>query len=313
MSVIKSSVVNNKPESIIKSSVVNHKPESIIKSSVVNNNKSHSEFKYVSNTASESIIPSSTVNLPRIETQSKNNVSDENNGLVFSSPNSRNIISNNFNAGNVGNVSKALANKTGEKPIDDLHIILILDESESMTIIRNDIIGSVNTMLREQQSYKKDNTTFTLLKISTTFSIECSKIPLNQAKFLTKENYFPSGKTALYDTIGYAINKYIEDENVCVFIVTDGEENGSRKFNREQINSLVEKKKIDGWKFIYLSVDTITAKQGDRIGIKSSTTHSTTTQNITSDHKNLPNTITNTCSTAIKEIRSRGVMKGYGN
>jgi hypothetical protein len=200
------------------------------------------------------------------------------------------------------------------KPIDNLHLILILDESGSMGAIRNDIIGSVNTMIEDQQNLKKDNTTFTFIRFNTNFTVEYDKLPLDKIKLLTSDNYRPSGGTALYDAIGYGINKYSNDENVCMFIVTDGEENSSKEFTHEKISSFIEKKKKKNWNFIYLSSDLSTAKQGANLGIGSNSlqTRECNTNNIATNYNTLSYDIRDTCNNAIKEIRTKGIMRGYG-
>lgn len=201
-----------------------------------------------------------------------------------------------------------------ETPIDDLHIIMILDESGSMGAIRNDIIGSVNTFIEEQQNLKKDNTTFTFVKFNTVVTMKIEKLPLQDVKFITQSDFTPTGGTALYDAVGNVINKYDDDKNVCVIIVTDGEENSSREFTHTKVTQFLERKKTDGWKFIYLSADLSTAKQGAGLGIYTSAsgTRNVTTQNAAVGYKSLGTCLSTNCNAAIRELRTTNTMTGMG-
>ncbi len=201
-----------------------------------------------------------------------------------------------------------------DNPIDDLHIIMILDESGSMGSIRNDIIGSVNTFINEQKELKKDNTTFTFVKFSTLVSYNYEKKLLSDVPELLSNDYKPNGNTALYDAIGSTINKYADEKNVCMLIVTDGEENSSREFDHKKITELIDNKKNSDWKFIYLSADLSTAKQGAKIGIYTSDAgcHNTSCNNAAVGYRELSSNIAFNCNNVIKEYRSTGRMRGMG-
>jgi hypothetical protein len=197
---------------------------------------------------------------------------------------------------------------------NDLHIVMILDESGSMGPIRNDIIGSVNTFIDEQKNLKQDNTAFTFVKFSNNISTTYEKKLLSQVDIISCDNYKPSGNTALYDAIGQTINKYVDEKEVFIIIVTDGEENSSREFNHKKVTDLIESKKKDNWNFIYLSADLSTMEQGSNIGI-TSTIHGEYTRcnNIAVGYENLSRNISENCSRAVREYRTTGKMMGMGS
>ena len=69
-------------------------------------------------------------------------------------------------------------------------------------------------------------------------------------------NYDPyQSATALYDGIGYAIENTIQyitknkitHPSIVFNIFTDGEENNSKMYNKEKINSLISQKRDEGW------------------------------------------------------------------
>ena len=90
--------------------------------------------------------------------------------------------------------------------------------------------------------------------------------PLAGVPKLTRETYVPRGGTPLLDAMGRGINDLeqqmasLEDADkpsrVVLVIVTDGQENASREFRRDQIVEMIRRKKDgDGWQFVFLSAD----------------------------------------------------------
>ena len=94
---------------------------------------------------------------------------------------------------------------------------------------------------------------------------------------LTEEDYRVGGCTALLDAVGETvehiekIQKYIRDEDVpesTMFVITtDGLENASRKYSGKQIKKMIEKKKEEGWKFIFLASNIDVAETADNLGV----------------------------------------------
>lgn len=87
-------------------------------------------------------------------------------------------------------------------------------------------------------------------------------LPLSEVPKLTRETFVPRGGTALYDAIGRTLNEQGERikreawaDLVVVYIITDGGENSSRKYNQEQIKTMVQHAEAHGWKFIYLGAN----------------------------------------------------------
>jgi hypothetical protein len=203
-------------------------------------------------------------------------------------------------------------------PVTNLHIIMILDESGSMSSIQSDIIGSINKFIQEQKEVKVDNndqTTFTLIKFSTGTKLHMDKVLLKNVPELTNKDYEPTGNTALYDAIGKSIEKNSNDKNVFVAIVTDGQENSSRYYTKNQITTMIDDKVKQNWKFFYLSADLNTAEQGSSIGLMSAASWKTNaaTNNVAVGYNQLSSGIAERCSAAVLQVRSRGAMQGQGS
>ena len=90
--------------------------------------------------------------------------------------------------------------------------------------------------------------------------------PIEKVRELNRETYVPRGSTPLLDAMGMGMNdaemeigKLPEDarpEGVVMVIVTDGQENASREFRKEQISKMIlNHKDADVWQFLFLSAD----------------------------------------------------------
>jgi len=147
------------------------------------------------------------------------------------------------------------------------HISIILDRTGSMESIRDDVIGGFNTFLKEQKE-QKGKCTCTLVQFDTQEPYEVIhdfKL-IKEVKELTKKTYVPRASTPLLDALGRGINdlekkisemkKKDQPEKVVFVIVTDGQENSSREFRKEQIEKMIkEKQEKDKWQLVFLSAD----------------------------------------------------------
>ena len=147
------------------------------------------------------------------------------------------------------------------------HISIILDRTGSMESIRDDVIGGFNTFLAEQKK-EKDNTTLTLVQFDTQDPYEVIHWfkAIEEVSELTVGTYVPRAMTPLLDAIGRGINdleksiaemkKADRPDKVVMVIITDGQENSSKEFKKDQIVKMIkEKQKKYDWQFVFLSAD----------------------------------------------------------
>lgn len=156
-------------------------------------------------------------------------------------------------------------------------ITFILDRSGSMAGLVDDTIGGFNTFLAEQKKVA-GAANVTLVSFADGAATVYAGRPLADAPPLTRETYSPSGNTALYDAIcetvdaaGARFALMSESERpgmVMVVIITDGEENHSRKFSREDVfQRITTQQDVYKWTFLFLGANQDAFKAAGAMGI----------------------------------------------
>jgi len=169
---------------------------------------------------------------------------------------------------------------------DHTDITLLLDGSGSMSIIKNDVIGGSNEFIESQQQAGA-NASFTLAVFRTGNVLEsnnteyiCTGLPIMDVAKLTPRSYLPSGGTPLLDAMGDAITRTGErlaampesdrPDKVVFVVFTDGEENSSHRFTKEQIREMVEhQQSAYNWQFVYLGANQDSFSEAGSIGFAS--------------------------------------------
>lgn len=79
--------------------------------------------------------------------------------------------------------------------------------------------------------------------------------PIAEARMLTAKDYRPNGCTPLYDAVGEtltdleAVAETHDDAVASVTIITDGEENSSRRYSGSDVAKIISRLKEKGWNF----------------------------------------------------------------
>ena len=148
---------------------------------------------------------------------------------------------------------------------DYTHIAVILDRTGSMESIRDDTIGGFNAFLKAQKA-EPSLATLTLVQFDSQdpYEIVHRFKPLPEIPELTRETFVPRASTPLLDAMGRGINDLekslidlTENERPSrVVIITDGQENASREFRKDQVEKMIkEKQEKANWQFVFLSAD----------------------------------------------------------
>lgn len=143
----------------------------------------------------------------------------------------------------------------------DQGIYVIIDGSGSMSGVKNDVVQGINEFIKEQQADVKgtnDVVQFSLTTFDSNVMEVYVKETLELVKPLTVKDTFLGGGTALLDAVGRTLTNAEEDGAArnLVVIYTDGQENQSREFTRDDIEKLIQKLNDAGnWQFIYLGAE----------------------------------------------------------
>lgn len=148
-----------------------------------------------------------------------------------------------------------------------MDVVFILDRSGSMRETEKDIIGGYNGYIND---FKSKNAKITTVLFDDKYEMITKRQNVNEVPELTEKQYYVRGCTALLDAIGKSI-KFMEKEKtekVMFIITTDGYENASHKYNKEQIKEMIQGHKE--WEFMYIGADIDSYSEGQSIGISSS-------------------------------------------
>lgn len=156
------------------------------------------------------------------------------------------------------------------------HINIVLDKSGSMASTLNDTIGGFNQFLNDQKEID-GRASITFVQFNGSYDVQKDMEPLEDIEDLTRSTYTPSGGTALLDAIGSTINRVesqieeMEDapDRVIFVIITDGEENSSREFSRENIFEMIQRKEDeDNWNFVFIGANQDAIQAGRGMGVR---------------------------------------------
>ena len=161
-------------------------------------------------------------------------------------------------------------------------ISVVLDESGSMASCRDTTIIGFNEFVQGQKAVESTAGAgyLNLVKfeggnVTTVFANR----PLVETPLLDRHSYTPRGGTNLLDAIGDTINmvntalaskKKKDRPGVIITIITDGEENSSRRFNNTQIKEMVAAAEKANWSFVFLGANIDSFSVGSTFGMRES-------------------------------------------
>jgi len=159
------------------------------------------------------------------------------------------------------------------------HITVVLDRSGSMQSCKDDAEGGLNSFV-EQQKQESGRCTFTMVEFDDQYDVLHNHVDIQTVGRYT---LVPRGMTALLDAVGKAIQttgdrieNLSEDSTpgkVIFVIVTDGCENSSKEYTRNQIKSLIKKKTDEyDWQFTFIGANQDAFAEAGSMGVRRGTT-----------------------------------------
>lgn len=158
------------------------------------------------------------------------------------------------------------AKKTTKKP-DEILATYILDESGSMSSNSKVVMDGFNEYMEHLKGMGNVKFTFTKFN-SSHVEVVYNGVDPKDVPALTYQNYMPQDLTPLYDAIGKTlIDIDPKNRHVLVIIQTDGLENASKNFKRDDIFKMIQDKRQGGWEFVFLGADQDAYESGMQLGI----------------------------------------------
>jgi hypothetical protein len=147
-----------------------------------------------------------------------------------------------------------------------VHNLIILDESGSMSSIKSSIISGFNELVQSVKGIEEQFQDQEHLISMVSFNDLNNKIlhfadPVNKLNAINGSTYNTASMSPLYDAMGFSISKLKqhlegkENYSVLVTILTDGEENASKEYTGTTIKNLVDELKQEKWTFTYIGAD----------------------------------------------------------
>jgi len=157
---------------------------------------------------------------------------------------------------------------------DRVHVSILLDRSGSMASVVDDTIGGFNTFV-EQQKKLPGECRVTLVQFDNQdpHEVVFDAIPPREVMPLTDRTYQPRGGTPLLDAVGTLIQRLDKrvavdpTEDQLVAIITDGCENASGHFSKEEIAGMITLRERGDWTFVFLGADIDAFGEARGIGI----------------------------------------------
>lgn len=142
--------------------------------------------------------------------------------------------------------------------------LIILDESGSMDCVWAQTISNCNETLQtifsaQKEFYATQDHFISIYTFQDAGPLKSRYLlrnrPIAEARMLTAKDYRRNGCTPLYDAVGEtltdleAVAETHDDAVASVTIITDGEENSSRRYSGSDVAKIISRLKEKGWNF----------------------------------------------------------------
>jgi len=163
-------------------------------------------------------------------------------------------------------------------------IIFVIDRSGSMRKIASDVVGGLNSFIKEQREKLGDAPCkVSAYKFDDVYDVMFENQDLQTLKDMVDVDFEPRGWTALYDAfcttvdnVGIRLHNTPEEERperVLVVVITDGLENASIKFNHQDVKNRIDHQtQVYSWDFVYIGANQDSWAVGSNLGYSAGTT-----------------------------------------
>jgi uncharacterized protein YegL len=162
------------------------------------------------------------------------------------------------------------------------YVAFILDKSGSMQRIKDSIISGFNEHIQTLTTEGKDGTYVlaSLVLFSDNVEVPFFNSSVFSLREMDENSYKPLGSTAMYDAVGYTIDRLGKESNFndpnnsyLLMVFSDGEENASRVWNGVRLaEKIQELQKTGRWTITYVGANQDLAKVSKTLNIDYSNT-----------------------------------------
>jgi uncharacterized protein YegL len=163
-----------------------------------------------------------------------------------------------------------------------------------------EVVGGLNALIADQKKLKEP-CSMSFVRFDTS-GIERFRdmTPIQDVLEITQDEFVPRGGTPLLDAIGKTIVAVKEDfkkekaAKAIIVIVTDGEENESKEYTKNQIKQMVEDCEKNNIAFMYLGANVDAFAEAHQFGIRAVNTagYIPTSQGICAMYSNVSDNMT---------------------
>lgn len=165
--------------------------------------------------------------------------------------------------------------------LTSVYHLIVLDESGSMSCVTNQTISGCNETIQTIR-LMQDNNKDTQTHYVSVYLFESGRSryiihnqPVVEVKDITHKDYCPNGCTPLFDALGITLMELKEimgtpDTLGYVTIITDGEENSSRRYSLHQVRELIDELKKRDVIFSFIGANIDAAEYAKNLNISNS-------------------------------------------
>lgn len=140
------------------------------------------------------------------------------------------------------------------------HVVLLLDESGSMSAYRESVVSTFNEYVQSVKDSAHDISLYTFestggfgKQAKTIIRRKIDKESPARVPKLKEKDYSPGGGTPLYDSMATIMKEFEKSKRPVQFVVhTDGEENSSAEWQFASLDDYIKRLEKKGWMFVYL-------------------------------------------------------------
>lgn len=164
------------------------------------------------------------------------------------------------------------------------YVVIVLDRSGSMMAVKEQTVKGYNeqvsVLLEESSKPDRGETFASLVTFNGQVKEDFFNAPIEILREMHPSQYEPSGWTAMYDAVGYTIDRLCKETDITdefnsylVVVISDGEENQSRFWTAQKLaDKIKEVQNTNRWTFTYIGANQDLSQVRETLQLKAGNT-----------------------------------------